>query len=71
MPSPAVQLHHPEIGTRGEVGILPPPQRHVELLGPVHVGDRHHHNLKFHVHDRNSSPLMYLASSVPATLKSV
>ena len=51
------QLHHPEVRTGGEVGILPPPQRLIEVLGPVHVGDRHHHNLELHVHDLGSSPL--------------
>ncbi len=50
------QLHDPEILAGGEVGILPPTQRLVEVLGPVHVSDRHHHNLELHVHDVGSAP---------------
>jgi hypothetical protein len=41
-----------------EVGIEAPSQRLVEVLGPVHISDGHHHNLEFHVHGRGSDPLV-------------
>src|SRR6266851_1760607 len=51
------QLHHPEVLTGGAVGIQPPAQRLVEVLGLVHVGHGHHHDLEFHVHDCDSFPV--------------
>ena len=44
------QLHHPEVRAGGEVGLQPSAQAPVEVLGLVHVRDRHHHDLQFHVH---------------------
>ena len=46
------QLHDPEVRAGGEVGVLAPPQRLVEGLGPVHIGHRHDDNFKLHVHGR-------------------
>jgi hypothetical protein len=45
------QLHHPEVLTGDVVDIQPTPQRLGEALGPIGVGDGHHHNLGFQVHD--------------------
>ena len=50
------QLNHPEVRAGGVVSIFPPPERPLEVLGPVHVGDRHHDNLELHVHGFGSSP---------------
>jgi hypothetical protein len=48
-------LHHPEV-LPGGVGVLAPAQRLIEVLGPVHVSDRYHHDLELEVHDCCSSP---------------
>jgi len=53
-----VHLYHPGIRAGEEVGIEAPSQRLVEVLGPVHIRDGHHHNLEFHVHGRGSNPLV-------------
>ena len=53
------QLDHAEVRARGEVGVQPPPEAAVEVLGPVHVRDRHDHDLELHVHDR--VPLLWVA----------
>ena len=37
-------------GAGGEVGVEPPPQRLVELLGPIDVGDGQDDDLELHVH---------------------
>jgi hypothetical protein len=41
---------HPKVVTVHEIGVQPPAQPHVELLGPIHVGNRQNHNLKSHFH---------------------
>jgi hypothetical protein len=48
------QLHHPELRTAGVVGIQPPPELLIEALGLIDVGDGHHDDLKFHIHDFGS-----------------
>ena len=44
------ELHYPKVITGGEVGIQPPAQPDVKLLGAVYVGNRQHHDLESHVH---------------------
>lgn len=48
------QLYHPKVIVDDEIGVQPSAQPHVELLGPVHVGNRQHHDLKSHVHRQGS-----------------
>ena len=45
------QLHHAVVGPADVIGVEPPAQRLVEVLGFVHVGDRYHHDLESVVHD--------------------
>ena len=54
----------------GEIGIHPPPQALVEVLGPIHIGDRQHHDLELHVHDLGFSHFVRwrLAQSVMTVL---
>ena len=44
------QLHDPEVLTGDEVGIQPPAQLLVEVLGPIDVGDGQNDDLELHVH---------------------
>ena len=47
------QLDDAEVLVGDEVGVLPPSQRLVELLGPVDIRDGYDDDLAFHVHTRN------------------
>src|SRR5262249_32695356 len=47
--------------------VLAPPQAGVEVLGPVHVGNRQHHNFKLHVHHGLGSSPSTLEDAVTAT----
>src|SRR5581483_6571149 len=49
-------LYQPEVRPGREVGVQAPAQPGVEGLGPVHVGDRQHHDLEPQVHDRVPLP---------------
>jgi hypothetical protein len=49
-----VSRHHPEVVTIDVVGIQSPSQPQVEVLGPVDVENRKHHDLKSHVHGEGS-----------------
>ena len=34
-----------------KVGIQPPAQHFVETFGPIYIGDGHHNNFEFHLHE--------------------
>src|ERR1700728_4902041 len=43
------ELDDPEVIAGGDVGVKPPAEGSVEVLGPVYVADGHRHDLKPHI----------------------